>query len=286
MFIPYNSCTLSAWLSSTISLINLAADACPLFYQRTIWVPKDFYPDSLTNTVTTILSLIVSGWMYTSHCYNAATFGDAVAASCIGIKIFRDNDTNYSMDARYTNNNSIVVSLGYEQYIDTMLNTPVNMYSIPLPPDVLLPNPDFYLPPAMLPLQVASTSTSSDWELASPILHPLYPGIGPLPPGQVSGIHSVFGRRLGIPFLDIDGSMYGWPLSGAELLSCYSIPKYIHPASTTWPRLDVILDALLPDCLPLRMVDCIASSVSRIDRVYDTQLLADDDMNHGARCLL
>ena len=286
MFIPYNGRALPAWLSSTLALINSAIDSCPLFYQGTIWIPKDFYPDNLRETVSTILSSIVSGWTYTSDCYNAATFGDAVAASRIGIKIFRDIDTDYSIAKRYTNNNYIVISPSYEQCIDTTLNTPVDMYSLPLPPDILLPNPDVCLPPSTLPLQVASTSTRNDWELASPILHPLYPGIEPLPPGQVSGVHSVFGRRFGVPFLDIDGSMYGRPLSGAELLSCYPIPVHIHPASTTWPRLDAILDALLPGCLPFRMVDCIASSASRLDRVYDTQLLADDDMNHGARCFL
>ena len=65
--------------------------------------------------------------------------------------------------------------------------------------------------------------------MLSPILHPLYPGMEPIPPGQVSGINSIFGCRFGVPFLDIDGAMYSRPLSGTELLLCYSIPEHIFP---------------------------------------------------------
>ena len=65
--------------------------------------------------------------------------------------------------------------------------------------------------------------------MTSPILYPLYLGTKPVPPGQVSGIHSIFGLRLGIPFLDVDGSIYGRPLSGADLLLHYSVPAQIIP---------------------------------------------------------
>ena len=55
----------------------------------------------------------------------------------------------------------------------------------------------------------------------SPIFDPFYPVIEPIPPGRVSGIHSIFGLRFGVPFLDVDGIMYDIPISGAELMLCY-----------------------------------------------------------------
>ena len=63
--------------------------------------------------------------------------------------------------------------------------------------------------------------------MALPILHPLYSGTKPVPLGHVSGIHRTFGLRFGILFLDLDSSMYGRSLSGAELLLCYSVPAHI-----------------------------------------------------------
>ena len=92
--------------------------------------------------------------------------------------------------------------------------------------------------------------------------------------------------RFDVPFLDTDGNMYGRPLSSTELMLCYSIPEQILPDRNKWNHLDSILDSLLPGSLPFHMVDCIASSASCLGRVYDSQILADDDISHGARCFL
>ena len=80
--------------------------------------------------------------------------------------------------------------------------------------------------------------------------------------------------------------MYGWPLSGAEILLCYSILDHIFPDKSAWPCLDSILDSLLPDSLPLKMVDSIAPSTSRLGKMYDVQLVGDNNKNHGDRCYL
>ena len=61
IFIPCNGWALPAWLSSTIGSINTAAAACPLFYQGNIWIPQEFYPDSMVETVHNILSSVQSG---------------------------------------------------------------------------------------------------------------------------------------------------------------------------------------------------------------------------------
>ena len=131
-----------------------------------------------------------------------------------------------------------------------------------------------------------STDAYIDWEILSPILHPLYPGMEPTPPGRVSGINSIFGCRFGVLFLDIDGIMYGRPVLSAELLLCYSIPEYIFPDKSAWPRMDSILDSLLPGSLPFEMDNSIASSASILGRIYDVQLMGGDNTNHGARCYL
>ena len=129
------------------------------------------------------------------------------------------------MEERYSSANSVHLSCGYEHCIDFTLNTPVDLYSIPLPEDILLPSPDSILPLPLAPLTVASTAISVDWEMASSILHPLYLGTEPIPPGQISGIHSIFGLRFGVPFRDVDSSMYGRPLCSAKLILCYFIPE-------------------------------------------------------------
>ena len=163
MFISYRDQTLPSWLSSTLSIINMAAIICSLYYQGCIWIPQDFYPANLVAIVTIILSSVSSGWRYTSHRYNSAVFGDTVAAWCIGIKIFRDNDTEYGMDTSCTNNNCAYHSCGYEHSIDLEHNTQVDLYSILLPPDILFHSSGSVLPNSLLPLQVASTAVSVDW---------------------------------------------------------------------------------------------------------------------------
>ena len=54
----------------------------------------------MIDTVKNLLSSVLLGWRYTSHLYNAATFGDAVTACQIGIQIFRVDDIDYALDQR------------------------------------------------------------------------------------------------------------------------------------------------------------------------------------------
>ena len=46
------------------------------------------------------------------------------------------------------------------------------------------------------------------------------------------------------------------------------------------------MDALLPASLPLEFVSCIASSESRLGRIYDEQAVAEDNYLHNAKCCL
>ena len=80
--------------------------------------------------------------------------------------------------------------------------------------------------------------------------------------------------------------MYGRPLTGEELLLCYSIPQPLLPHRLLWSLLDSIVDTLLPGALLLAFVHSIASSTSRLDRIYDTFLDKDDDVSHSAQCYL
>ena len=100
MFIPYSRQSLPSWLSSTIVIINEAINDCPLFYQATLWIPVEFYPSSMKGTVQSILLSILPDWRYTVHRYNAAAFGDSIAAYRVGIKIFRVDDTSFQMEER------------------------------------------------------------------------------------------------------------------------------------------------------------------------------------------
>ena len=95
----------------------------------------------------------------------------------------------------------------------------------------------------------------------------------------------IFGCQFGVPSWDIDGTMYGQPLSGAEIL-CYSILEHTCPDKSAWPRLDLILDLLLPGSLPFKIVNSIASSALKLGRIYDAQLMGDENKNHGDRCYL
>ena len=55
------------------------------------------------------------------------------------------------------------------------------------------------------------------------------------------------------------------------------------PDHSIWSRFDSILDNMLPGSLPFQFINSIASSHSRLGRIYDTQLLGDDDATTGAR---
>ena len=98
------------------------------------------------------------------------------------------------------------------------------------------------------------------------------------------GSHStVFGNHFGIPF-SIDSIMYGQLLTWEELLLCYSIPPSPLPYRISWSRLETIVDALLPGALVFVFIDSIASSESRLGKIYDNCLVKDDDEFHGAHC--
>ena len=141
----------------------------------------------------------------------------------IGITIFL-NDTDYTLDSWHQPNDYEDMSHVYEDYINVKHNKPVELYTIPLPDNVLQHSSTSQLPPGLIPLQVAPTYVCVDWKMSSPILHLLYPDMGPIIPGRVSGINSISGCRFGVPFLDSYGIMYGQPLS---VNSHYTTPSPI-----------------------------------------------------------
>ena len=69
-----------------------------------------------------------------------------------------------------------------------------------------------------------------------------------------------------------------------QLLGCYSHQKEIIPERALLPRLDTLLNALLQANLPLKFTSSIASSELRLGRIYDAQVIAEDDYSHNARC--
>ena len=82
--------------------------------------------------------MFLSGWIYSTHCYNAATFGDIVTAYYIGINTFRNDDNNYALDSRHQPNYYNNISHKYEHCINVEHNTPVELYTIPLLDNILL----------------------------------------------------------------------------------------------------------------------------------------------------
>ena len=81
----------------------------------------------MVNDAENILTMVLSRWIYSTHCYNVATFGDSVATCCIGIKIFRNDDTDYALDSRYQPNDYENISQRYEHCINVKHNTPVKL---------------------------------------------------------------------------------------------------------------------------------------------------------------
>ena len=173
---------------------------------------------------------------------------------------------------------------GYTDCILPELNTTEDLLSIPLQngsiPDCV-PSP---LPSATQPLIIAALQGNGN--LPSVVLHPLYPGREPSISHQQNSHNGLFGSRFGVPFQGKDGCTYGRPLSGEELLLCYSVPTAIIPDHSVWPILDPIIDALLPGSLPFQFINSIASSYSIMDRVYSNQVSESDEISNSASCYL
>ena len=70
---------------------------------------------------------MISGWGYSTHYYNSATFGDHIAACRVGIKIFRKTDTNPCMKEAYISSEHSHTSTGYGDCLRSDLNTTTDL---------------------------------------------------------------------------------------------------------------------------------------------------------------
>ena len=113
-----------------------------------------------------------------------------------------------------------------------------------------------------------------------------YPSREPLASGSCRCVTIIFGNQFGVPFCDNDGTIYFRPLAGIELLLCYAIPQEIILENSLRAGLNPIVDALLPVCIPFRLLSCVASPASQLGYLYDSQLLGDDSLSYNAHCYL
>ena len=240
MFIPYARDKLTSWLASDIPSIRKSIKECPLFCQGKLWIPSKFYPEFIIHIYLRILNSFQSGWRYCIRHYNTAEFGNSNAAQRVIIKIFSMSDIDSNLPGRYNTTHKERFHSGYEHCIWQELNSPMELYSVSLTKNVLTHFPASQLPAQMLPNIVASINANIKFEAQSKMLHLIYPGTETIPSRHVSGHHSIFGHRFGVHFSNKDNMMYGWPLSGEELLPCYSIPQDMFPDKAVLPRIDSI----------------------------------------------
>ena len=285
IFIPYCSGSLPVWITAIINCMYSIASSNNCCSQCTLWVPKSFYPLTIVPHCLAILDTMETPWAYCIHEYNTASFGNSISALCIGITIYLKSDIYRRMGNNCLPPLNTPLKYGYDHCIRPEVNLMDDILSIPLYSGSLsdyVPSP---LPSLTQPLIIAVLQ--NDNKLPVVVLHPLYPGREPIIATHQDCHNGVFENSFGVPFQGKDGSTYGRPVSGKELLRCYSDPPpIIIPDNSVWPTPDPILDMLIPGSLPLFFIDSIATSYSIIDRVYSNQTLESDDCSNIASCYL
>ena len=100
------------------------------------------------------------------------------------------------------------------------------------------------------PLVITELEASWNPRLTSVVLYPSHTAMEPN-----LGLHtSEFGKRFGIHFYDSNDRWYARPISSLEFLRCYGVHPNLLDNPHIWLGMDVILDQLLPGCLPIKLV--------------------------------
>ena len=160
MFIPYSSGPITTWLSNMILIVNGLISSCPLLCQCSLWINSAFYITAKP-ICARIIAGLAHGWTTFITHYSTAIYGDAIAASRIGIHIYRDDSATNHSSSEYFASIPDVSNCGYAPCLNMSLNDPADLLTFELPRDVLVLSETSPSPTIMMPYPIATTATSS-----------------------------------------------------------------------------------------------------------------------------
>ena len=143
----------------------------------------------------------------------------------MSITIYHVSDKYHEIGERCAEPLGTSMKYRYKHCILTELNRAEDLLSVPLQYGSF---PDYItslLPPTMQPLIVATIQDANN--LPAVVLHPLYPGRELIISHQQDIHNGLFGSLFSVPSQGRDDYTYGRPLSGEELLLCYSVPPEV-----------------------------------------------------------
>ena len=98
-------------------------------------------------------------------------------------------------------------------------------------------------------------------------LHPVFTG---LEPTSTDLSHPSFGRRLGVPFQDVDGDWYSQSLATLELPCLYDVPNTLITNTALVFSLDATIDGIIKLAFPLSIRISTFNSSSFLPHISDS----------------
>lgn len=266
MYVPYHCGTLADWLLMMVALVNSLIQSISEFRVATLWIPSAFLLLHIPSTYTPYFAHLVSGWQYKAYIYNTAAFGDYVAAARVCLQICEQSDRicHEQLDP------STPVAVGYGSCINSKFNNDLTCNFIPLITSVAHACAVSSCSKRTLGRPIAKIHSEEIGLCDGTVLDADYPAIELI----TGGGSSLFGNRFGVPFCDEHGAWLCRGITSIEIISCYSINTSSLMGRTCHHNLDVIVDSLLPECLPWKTGSYIAQSTARTNQIFDSHVYA------------
>ena len=287
-FIPYSKLgNIIHWTHGILDAIkHQLADAMELV-ELNLWIPSKFMNHDTQKLVLHLIKeSIPEDWAFECHHYNAAKFGDCVAAMRCHIQIVKLCENGRGVCSKFQSDCDAFTPVGYGEHISPVLNDSLREFSIRLPSSFDLEHEsirsshEWYLPSTISVVSKNMTEYASRPAHMN-VLDPTAPCSEP----DTSQGDGIFGKRFGIPFKDVDSHYwFARAASSAELLSAYSIPaEMIQNPSFILDTIENI-DQLLAGGMPYKLRHASLNPDQQHNSIEDNFVEGQDEQVFAVQC--
>ena len=117
IFFPYCCGTVSDWLLKIVAVVNLVTLKFSNMRHASFWIPLHFLSSPFLSKYTLCMKLLSSGWIYSTHVYNSASYGDCVSAHRIYFQVFKFTEAGTENSGK-CEIPSTPMDCGYNKYIN------------------------------------------------------------------------------------------------------------------------------------------------------------------------
>ena len=226
-FIPYSKAggNIIQWFQTITDMLTSIWHTLNELLEVNLWIPTSFITPSILITIRSVINqFLPNDWEYGIFDYNAAQFGDKVAANRSHIQMNKVCENGIGRGYALTPLAANETDSGYGQCILEELNDSSRDFAFELPISfTLTPNPDtkehIWHEPRIVSMVTDSIESVTPCP-TSVVLDPTAPCIEP----NLQSVRAAFGQRFGIPFQDcLSPRWYSRAVSTMELLRMYSL---------------------------------------------------------------